>query len=245
MSYLDFHKKRMKLNYQNDDVRNGFLDNSTDYINKTFSQSPLYKKVKIDNEEIEVRVVEDKLQKSNTFYEQKQLIFKPNTVVNNGAYVEIVNDITKKNEIWLLMYYVPNVLTPKGIIRYCNKSIQVKEKEFPCVVTASVSANSELIKNNELVLPKGHLLIYVQSTNETQQILENDRFIFDGNAYEVQTIDNVTHTENNIGFITLTVKKVPKTYEEALNSGKDYNYNITIDKVKETTDNSGDIWGGW
>lgn len=244
MSYLDFHRKRMKRNSETDYMRDSFTNSSKEFINSKFASSPLYKKVLINGEEYEVRMIQDKLQKGSTYYEQKELLFRPDVVVNSGSYVDVFNEVTREQEVWLLMHYISDVLMPKGIIRYCNKWLDIKDKSYPCVVTTNVSASSEVIKNNELVLPKGHLLIYIQANAQTQKIIENDRFVIDGNAYEVQTMENVTHTRNGIGFITLTVKKVPKTYEEKIEVGKDYNETVTVDmNTQQVTDDG--LWGGW
>lgn len=243
MSYLDLHKKKIGLLGHNCYSRNEQIDNSKDFLNVTFSQSPLYEIVKIENKEYEVRIWEDKIQKNGNFYEQKELIFRPDTFVENGSYVVLINPVTKLEEIWLILYYKADILTPKAFIRKCTKFLNYNGEKYPCVVSTNISSSMEVEKNQELVLPKGHLLVYVKSTEDTMNIKENTRFLIDDNAYSVQTIENTINTENGIGIVTLTMKKVPVNFEEKQEIGETIKEEVLIENNEII--NKNDFWGDW
>lgn len=226
----------------NDNYRNYYEENTKEYINVSFSQSPLYQIVDVEGTDVETRIVEDKNYKSNSPYEQKLMLLKPNTILKNGSYIKFYNKSTKNYETWLLMFYESNVLYPKCYIRYCNKIIRYEKNEYHCVVTSNVNLSSNIEENKLLVLPKGYLLVFVKLTEETLKTKEGQRFVIDGNSYEVQTIDIVSNTENKIGILQMNLKKVPKNNEEiqiknTYEKNKEDNLNIN-EKSKQ-------IWGGW
>lgn len=215
----------------NDDYRNSYEKNSKEYINANFSQSPLYQIVDVEGINVETRIIEDKTYKSNTPYEQKIMLLKPDIILENGSYVRFVNKSTKKNETWLLMFYESNILYPKSYIRYCNKTLKYEKEEYPCVITSNIGISSDMEENKELVLPRGYLLAYVKATEDTLNTKEGQRFLIDNNAYEVQIIDIVSNTENRIGIVQMNLKQVPKNNDESIEND-----------VEKNIDNSNKDW---
>lgn len=220
MGFLNLHKKRLNIQPCNNRYRNEYEYNTKKFINTHFSQSPLYDIVKIDNKDIEVRIVESKNYKTNTPYEEKVLLLRPNTVVQNGSYVHIIDKNTNKNGVWLLTFYESHILYPKCYIRYCNKSLSYSNNKYPCVVTTKVSLSSDIEENKIMALPKGHLLVLVQANNETLSTKDGERFLIDGIAYEVQEVNIVSNTENKIGIVEMNLKEVPKNFEEEIVTNK-------------------------
>lgn len=243
ISYLDFHRKRLCPNGYETCEQEDIVNSSREYIEDVFSDSPLYQIVNIENKEYRVRIWSDKIQKNNHFYEQKQLLFKPNVYIENGSYVILKDWVTKKCETWLVLYFESDILTPKAHIRKCTKVIEYKGIKYPIVIDTTISSSMEVEKNSEIVLPKGHLLIYIKSNKDTMNIKENTRFLIDNDAYSVQTIENSINTENGVGIVILTVKKVPKTELEQKEVGTEITENIIIDD--NTIIKKDDLWGEW
>lgn len=247
MNYLNFHKKRVGILGLNENYRNSYLNNSKEYINVNFSQSPLYQVVDVEGNLIETRIIKDKKYSSSTPYEQKIMLLRPDVVLNNGCYVALKNEVTKKKEIWLIMFYESDIVTPKVYIRYCNKVLKYEKNSYPVVITSSVSISSNMEENKELVLPKNYLMAYVKATDETMQTREGQRFVIDNNSYEVQTIDTISNVENNIGIVQMNLKRVPKNQKEKIETEKN-NENKDVantSKEQEYKEVNSDGWKKW
>lgn len=162
------------------------------------------------------------------------MLLRPDTILENGSYVNFINKSTKKNETWLITFYESHILYPKSYVRYCNKILKYKKNDYPCVITSKINLSSDIEENKELVLPKGYLLALVKATEETLQTQEGQRFLIDDNAYEVQTIDTISNIENKIGVVEMNLKQVPKNYEENIETNKKENVDIA---EKHTLDN--------
>lgn len=74
-------------------------------------------------------------------------------------------------------------------------------------------------------------------------IKENTRFLIDDNAYSVQTIENTINTENGIGIVSLTMKKVPVNFEEKQEIGETVKEEVVIENNEII--NKNDFWGDW
>lgn len=233
MSFLNFHKKKIGINHINDEYRNENVNNTKEYINASFSQSPLYQIVNVEGEEVETRIIDNNNYKDGSPYESKIMLLRPNTILENGSYIYFVNKITKKEEIWLLMFYENNLIYPKSYIRYCNKILKYDEKSYPCVITSRIETFGQVEENKQIVLPNGYLLVYVKATEDTLQTKEGDRFLIDDNAYEVQTIDITSRTENKIGIVQMNLKRVPKNNDENIETKKKKEIDNNIEKKEE------------
>lgn len=243
MSFLGFHKRKIGINHINDEFRKGSEYSTKEYINASFSQSPLYKIVNIEGEDVETRIIDDKNYKDGSPYESKVMLLRPNTVLVNGSYIYFKNKTTGKEETWLLMFYESHPIYPKSYIRYCNKTLKYGEKEYPCVITSRVETFGQINENKQLVLPNGYLLVYLKATADTLNTKENDRFLIDGNAYEVQTIDITSRTENKIGIVQMNLKRVPKNNEENNIISKDEEIDNKIEiEEKKITENNRNRW---
>lgn len=244
MSFLNFHKKKLGINYINDEYRNENVDNTKEYVNANFSQSPLYQIVNVEGKEIETRIIDNNNYKDGSPYESKIMLLRPNTILENGSYIYFTNKITKREEIWLLMFYESNLIYPKSYIRYCNKTLKYGENIYPCVITSRVDTFGQVNENKQLVLPNGYLLVYIKATEDTLNTKEGMRFLIDDNAYEVQTIDITSRTENKIGIVQMNLKRVPKNNEENNIISKKEEIDSSSDLKKEQNNEiNKDNWG--
>ena len=241
ISFLDFHKKINHLQSCNDNYRKNYINNTKNAINQKFSQSPYYQIVIIENEKIEARVVSNKEYTASKGYETKKILFKSDYITNKGNYVEINNQQTQEQEIWLIMFFEKDIMQPKAYIEKCNKKIKCNNVEYPCVITSNISLTTNVEENKNLVLPKNYLQCYVKATKDTLNIVENDRFIIDNNAYEVQNIDTISNVENEIGIVEMNLKKVPISNDEKneiQNNNQNNNHNDSNDNINDNLDES-------
>lgn len=235
MSFLNIHKKRHNLSPNFNGLYNGQLESNTEnFIMANFDKSICYQEVMINDVKVGVRFLNDKNYSQSSPYEQKKLMFKPNSLFNNGSYIKFYNSASKREETWLLMYFETNIMYPKGYIRFCNKEISFNDKTYPCVVDTKISTTSDVDEKKDLVLPLGYLLIYVPYDDNTKNISEGTRFIIDNQSYEVQTINITSLTFNEVGLVELNVKKVPKNAKELLDTNEDNEKNNNEEEL---------VWG--
>ena len=211
---LSFYRKINNIQPLNNNYREQYICNTKNVINSKFSQSPYYQTIKIEGEMVDARVIPDKDYKSNKPYEEKKILFKPDFITDRGNYVELNNQQTQQEEIWLIMFFETNIMYPKAYIRKCNKVIECNKEKYPCVITSNIALTTNVEENKSLVLPNNYLNCYIKATTDTMQIIENDRFIIDNFVYEVQNIDNISNVDDNIGIIQMNLKKVPTNNKE-------------------------------
>lgn len=225
---LSFYRKINNIQPLHNNYREQYIYNTKNVINSKFSQSPYYQEITIEGQPVDVRVIPDKDYKSNKPYEEKKILFKPDFITDKGNYVKLNNQQTRQEEIWLIMFFETDIIYPKAYIRKCNKVIKCNNIQYPCVITSNISLTANVEENKGLVLPNNHLNLYIKATKDTMQIIENDRFVIDNLAYEVQNIDNISNVDNGVGIIQMNLKKVPINNEEeqAINES----YDLIIEK---------------
>lgn len=208
MDWLNSHKAR-HLN-AGTNIRESYIKQTNSYIDQSFSNAPTYCKVFIDGIETGVRWVQDKAYSISSGYEVKKALLRPNTVVDRGTYV------LKENDTWLTMFYHKSDCYPSIILRYCNRTLKVADKTFPCTFESGVGKSQKVDEDKTLVLANDGALIYVSANETTLNIKRLDRFVIDGQAWEVQAIDRTSSVIDGIGIISLAIKNVPLKEDELI-----------------------------
>lgn len=100
------------------------------------------------------------------------------------------------NEYWLATNTNTRVgASASSILRYCNNRLKWYDEneilhDVPCVFSREIG--SENMKDGSAGVPQiwGTVKIQIQRNNETEKIKLNQRFIFDGFAFQLQQINN-------------------------------------------------------
>lgn len=215
MGWLDIHKGRMDISNDNIGSKDEYIQDTEIYLNDTFNQSPSYQIVRIDGIEHGVRIVNNRKYQTANEFEQNLVLLKPNTFIERGSYMTYPNELTKKQETWLIVFYHYHRLYPKAYARYCNKTLNFKNgTSLPCVVSNKISSSAFIQENEQMTLPKDSLAVYVKATKESIETVEGDRFVIDNLAYQVQSINISMNTEDGIGVVEMSIMKVPKKQDE-------------------------------
>lgn len=209
MAWLDIHKERMGVSSKNGH-RPDYTDTTIYYMNDVFDQSPSYREIEIDGVTHGVRIINDRMYQTANEFEQNMYLLKPQTVIERGAYATYLNEETNKQETWLIVFYHYHKIYPKAYARYCSKKLDYGNGvSYPCVVTNKISSSALIDENEQMTLPRDSLAVYVKATPETMNTKEGHRFIIDGLAHEVQSINISMCTEDGIGVVEMGIKKVP------------------------------------
>lgn len=207
MSWLDIHRKR--LANEGASIREGYSIQTANLINAKFDYSPTFIQVLIDGEEYDARFVTEKAYSASSGIEIKKLIFRPYTRIPRGKYVQV------DGRMWLIIYFDDNDMYPKAQIRFCNNVLKFKNgNEYPCILDNKIQSSSKVDEETYVNLPSDRMKVTVAYNEDTKNIKELDRFVFNGLAWEVQGFDRIVNVYDEEGIIEFAVKKVPLKEDE-------------------------------
>lgn len=242
LGWTDIHKKKQGTYNNNDGTRYEYERDTIQYVNTIFDQSPSFKVVNIDGVPTDVRMVNNREYQTANEFEQNLYLFRPETVVERGAYSTYINEVTRKEETWLIVFYHYHKIYPKAFARYCTKKLNFKNgNSLPAVVTNKISSSAFIEENKALTLPKDSLAVYVKATSDSMAILEGDRFVIDNMSFEVQSINQSMCTEDGVGVVELAIKKVPQKYNEIIEDNDTIPDDVETDNT-EQAEVSNDGW---
>lgn len=232
MTYLDDYKKRLEANGST--VGESFANYTKDLINKTFADSPFYQVVPINNVNTGVRVL------STKFSHVKNLLFKPEVVLNKGSYVGL------DGATWLMIDFSNDGIYSKSVVQRCNDVLKWKNssgtiKEYKCVATDSAISNTSFDLENQqqvsVTLPIGELNVFVQLNNDTSTITEKQRFIIGNRPYKVVGINNVNDVFNGVGMLKISMKL------DTIATGDDFTNDIAVNtSISSAPSGGGKLW---
>lgn len=213
MDSMDRYIKRM--NYKGANPNEAKLNTSKRITNSQFHTSPSFTIVKVNDVDTDSIVNED------AKYDEKQIHFRPDSLVDIGSVVEY------KGKNYLLISFVDNEIYPKGELKLCNSTYplpgeitktQVGENEFgdpkweytesestllPCIAETTILSDDT---NEAINLPEGNILITIPYT-EHAELVEGKHFTMYGTAYKIIGID-YTKSINGVGLLIIKGKKV-------------------------------------
>lgn len=229
MSYLDKHMA--KIDVMGKSIGESRKNETSNFINSSFTDSPFYKVVTIDGiPNIDARVEDmTSIIRSNNFVtvlnSNKYLLLRP----NQGDYADLGSIVEFENSTWLMTDYNTNdVIFPKGKIERCNSTINVITGETktkigndpntgrpvydttPTTVTVPCIASTHQANGtytSEINLANDRMSITVKYDDTSKLIKENDVYTLFERSYRVSSID-FTNVNTDMGFITLNVIRV-------------------------------------
>ncbi len=185
VSSWDVYQRR--LNKSGTSQKNRIIANAQRTITDSFSNSPSYELVTVNGVSQDVQITEDNILRTDS--NKKRIICKPDETISNGDLV------VWDSENWLCTDTDDNGIHARGIIEKCNNSLVYLDSTgetvtVNCIITDRILMNQK--ENDYYILPDNKIWVIVDSNDETTVITEDQRFILNGNAYKVESIDNVT-----------------------------------------------------
>ena len=260
MSWLDVHKKRMVNDGTT--IQESHEKNTEFFIETSFADSPTYlkEKVIIDEEEYEARLIVSKRYTVASGYDTKALLFRPHTKVIVGKVAEF------HDKEWLIVFFNDRELEPKAEIRLCNNNLFLKNgMRLPCVIDSKASDSQKIKEETFVDLSSDTLKVTIGYDNESKKIKENDRFIINETAFEVQGVNKYSNVYRGEGIIELAMKKVALKEDElpieaiplipasdyyikivgddriGINGKSQFNFELYIDSVLTTIEDDGSV----
>jgi hypothetical protein len=199
MTYFDDYKNRLSLTGQNES--DAIKNDSINFINSSFKNSPTYRIIKVNGIDVDSRVLTGN--DSNII----KILFRPDTLIDIGSNLVI------EDKKWLITDVVNKVTHPKAEAQRCNEALKWKDNignifNHPCVVTTSKYTVNALNAGNRPSIenPEGNVYIYVQLNDETKNIKHSQRFILGSQVYEIIGIDDLRMIQDNVGVIEFTAR---------------------------------------
>ncbi|MGG4105152.1 hypothetical protein AAXB25_14645 [Paenibacillus lautus] len=216
---LTLYQKMIGAN--NSNITQAYINDTILHVNDMFSKSPSYRQVLIDGVEADCIINRKKSH-------QMDLLLRPNSLIDAGAYVEL------NQNTFIVLDFIDNEVYPKANVSLCNRSLRWKDgseiKEYKCSVkgtTYEENDDTQIIYNSD-----GKLTVHVQYNNDTKTIKPQMRFVFDESVYEVYSIDSTSSVYDGKGVLKLVLKFTNTT--------------DTDDKDNQIADDSGNSgWGDW
>lgn len=193
------------------------LFNKTKFmVNNQFDTSPSFTVVKVNDVET------DSIVNNMTKYNEKSVIFRPDTVINIGSVVDY------KDKKYLLMSFIDDEIYPKGEIQLCNSTFPIKEKgqkiligrdelnrpvyesdndkviNIPCIVKMNEATIAIADVNKPINLLNNVLYITIPYT-ESESIDYDQEFEMYNAIYRIIRIDT-SKSINKIGLMKLTAE---------------------------------------
>lgn len=199
MGNYDLYRARLQANGSSEEQAT--INSTKQFVNDTFSGNP----IDIDGVIYDAKISNGEL--------GKDLLFKPNTVINIGSIATI------DNQKYLINEFIPNEVYPKAKSLKCNNILQYNNTNIPCVITNELrgfqSFRDERTSGSKsdvgLLLPKDTILVLIPYNIENDKIKYADTFVFNGRTYEVSAYDNIALVDNGYGilqyFMTITTSE--------------------------------------
>lgn len=251
MSYLDRYKNRLAR--KGDNVGDVYENNTINFIEAKFSDSPTFKVVGVIStqfptiKQIDTRVV--LVERMGTL---REVLFRPNQGLNIGTY--LIFD----NQTWLIIdqWGDRNSTKYSCLVQKCNRTIKWKDingaiQELYCIASQSpLGSKAQQGKFNiefnkfDVSLPTGQLFVFSEYNNLTKGIKLNHRFFFGRNVYEVIGIDGISFVDSGFGIMQFTVKLTTlNDKDDTQNHIAFNNYNVSsINDISTIDEQGGRIW---
>lgn len=212
---MDIYERYMyRVNSKGSSPTESSLNAGKRDVNYKFASSPSYTLVLVDDNKTEAIVT------SKSEYNEKEIIFRPDTKLNIGAVVEF------RDTNYLLMEFIERDLDPKGLLNLCNNVFIAKGQSirivvgtnpftgqpvyeyqeginlsYPCIATKTmINEDLNLPINTDRDLIKV-TLPYFDFKEDTFEMYEE--------KYQVKSIDK-TKVINGVGLMTILGEGVQK-----------------------------------
>lgn len=219
-----------RINASGNTIGESQFNSSASFIESTFADSPFYKVVKCNGQDLEIRLMDiNSVTRSSAIqlvqYSLKFILLKPNVSLNIGDMI-VMEDST-----WMVTDYTgENLLYPKAKIEICNYLLKVKTGETKvlvghdnlkrpqynitptyadvnCIIRNSIAGVS---LNQNINLPNDNLYISMKYDDNAKLIKENDMFDIYNKQYKVTGTD-FTAIHYGKGVITFLTERVVNT----------------------------------
>lgn len=182
MNHLDRYKKRL-LKDDNAVILQRRIEETNDSINLNFTTNSGYRRAMLkENIDEEAREI-DVFVNSKTDGLQKDINFRPNTIVKVGSYVTY-NDMAGRQKTYIIREIECDDNTPTALGFLCNRELNFKnyDKAIPCYTNSTTYGSKGVSDQEKFYELDSKTKIYIQRNRITETMKVGMRIMF-GNKY--------------------------------------------------------------
>lgn len=211
------------------------------FIMESFENSPTYREIEVFKQGISQGTKGVRVNMIERMGNIRSILLKP------GDDLQVGNMASFENRDWLLYdkfgYHEVGVKMTAMRVNYKLKWRSKREinkmHEIKCYASSSdIGSKSKQSRADieynkyDVKLPYGQLYVFMEKSDESDEIDLNHRFIVNNIVYEVVGVDNTTHVEGDYGIIQFTIKRTTKHPKDDFDKGIAYN-NYKAEETEE------------
>lgn len=185
-----FEEYRNRMENRGDNVRQANRAQSIKIMEAGFDSSQTYRKVIINDEEVDARVTNGSSTTIRGGSGNYEIMFRDGVYYPAGTYVWIpkMSDMLSDDntEPWIIMYNSDDSMFPRHIIRKCNYLLKWKNSKGNIVERWCVFADNQRLMNgernvdfNKITLSSYSTVLYLPCDSETINVSMDKRFLID------------------------------------------------------------------
>lgn len=217
-------------------------------INWNFYSSPSYHKIELNGEDSDVQITDESSLNKNP--NRKRILSLPTGTFKKG-------DLVYWNSAYWMITNIDADVTIqyRGIMEKCNNVLKNYDSNGvlhtePCIIETKVK-NTDFQYDNDIILPDGVRIVMVQYNTWTSTFVENQRFMFGGQAWKCTQLDNFQKSDiaddDSVGVVYLTLTRDDLASDDDVANNipniNQYNYTVVInqDNFQASVGGSGTI----
>ena len=219
---MSFESYRNRVLSSGNNIRENMLDNSIQFVENSFEDSPSYRVVKVNGVDMGVRFIRDREYSVMNEFMIYKVMFRPSSNIDRGDIIKF-NNSKGLEETWLAVYRTDHDLFPYVHVRRCNNklSFEVGNEivEHPVVIDNKLQRYQEIEEKELINLPDDSLSVAITYNDESNGIKLRDRFVVKDMTWEVQVVDKITNVFDGVGIVNMIIRKAASAVEEPEGSG--------------------------
>lgn len=209
---FDEYRRRL-CNYVGVTEEDTLKSNSTTMLDLAFNASTSYKRVIVNGEYYDARIISDSKTTTRGGTGNYVIQFKSGIRFNAGTYIDIYNDGKEMYEKWMIIYDTDNPLFSKPLIKKCNHLLKWKNYYGEIVERWVIfsdnirlsAAGTQWAAQQKATLPVGTFTLILPCDYETINIRRDKRFLIDEYG-TIEAPDAYIVTNRNV-FTKTTISK--------------------------------------
>ncbi|MGF6375112.1 hypothetical protein M2140_000146 [Clostridiales Family XIII bacterium PM5-7] len=186
----------------------------------SFKNSQSYKSVVIDGKNYDARITKDVNDTFKTGSGSYRIEFRDGVYFPPGTYINVYNETSKKDDVWMLINISDNPIFPLHIIKKCAYNLKWKNENGEIIERMIAFDDSYKIYDGirnygyRTNLPEASLVVTIPYDNETTNIRYDKRFLIDyvgtigtPEAYSVTNRNAISRVSDGHGVITLSLTR--------------------------------------
>ena len=221
---MSFERYRNRVLSSGNNIRENMLNNSVQFVESSFEDSPSYRVVRVNGVDMGVRLMRDREYSVMNEFMVYKVMFKPSSNIDRGDIIKFDNS-KGLEETWMAVYRTDHDLYPYVHIRRCNNVLnfdtELGEISHPVVIDNKLQRYQEIEQRPLVNLPDDSLSVAISYNTESNGVKVRNKFIIKDMSWEVQVVDKITNVFDGSGIVNMIIRRVPIHAEDPVENEPD------------------------